>query len=63
MKYRVLVSINGYEADRFYTEDKPQADLLFNMAVESKMFSYVELAEAQEEYIPKRDWEEGVDTE
>lgn len=63
MKYRILVSTNGCEVDRFYTEDKSQADLLFNMAVESKMFSYVELAEAKEEYIPKRDWEEGVDTE
>ena len=55
MRYRIMVS-NGYENDCFYTEYKSQADLLFNMAVDSKMFSYVELSEAEAEYRLMRDW-------
>ena len=62
MRYRVMVS-NGYENDCFYTEYKSQADLLFNMAVDSKMFSYVELAEVREECYIKREWAEEDDTE
>ena len=55
MKYKVFVS-NGYEGDSFYTDNEPQAHLLFNMAVDSKMFAYVELAEVQEECFVKREW-------
>lgn len=62
MRYKVLVS-NGYDVDSFYTENKSQADLLFNMAVESKMFGYVGLYEAKEESFIKREWAEGDDTE
>ena len=55
MIYRILVS-NGYESDNFYTENEPQAHLLFNMAVSSKMFAYVEMAEVTKEYFTKREW-------
>ena len=62
MRYRVMVS-NGYDSDYFYTDDKSQAHLLFNMAVESKMFSYVALDEVQVEYYTKREWADEVDAE
>ena len=63
MNYRVFVS-DEWENNSFYVENRQQAELLFNMAVNSKMFSYVELAEIKENLITKREWvDEGVDTD
>ena len=55
MRYKIFCS-NGYEPVSYYCDDKRQADLFFNMAVESKTFEYVELAEVAEEYFTKREW-------
>ena len=55
MIYKVFVS-NGHEGNKFYVENEPQANLLFNMAVASKIFTYVELAEVTEECFLKKEW-------
>lgn len=53
--YKVFVS-TGYDHDSFYCEREGQAHLLFNMAVDSKMFSYVELCKVEEECFGMREW-------
>ena len=55
MQYRVFVS-DEWEYDSFYVENRSQAELLFNMAVSSKMFTYVELAEVKEKLVIKKEW-------
>lgn len=55
MRYKIFCS-TGHEADTFYCDRKDQAHLLFNMAVESKFFEYVELAEVTEECFAVREW-------
>ena len=55
MRYKVFCS-NGYEGDSFYIEDKSKANLLFNMAVDSKMFEYVSLEEVIDEGFLQREW-------
>jgi hypothetical protein len=62
MQYKILVS-DDYLVDSFYVENKAQAELLFNMAVESKMFTYVQLTEIREESSVKKEWAEGDDSD
>lgn len=55
MRYRVLVS-NGNDSTSFYSDTKEYADLLFNMAVNSGMFTYVELADVIDECFVRKEW-------
>lgn len=55
MRYKVFCS-NGHDGDSFYIEDKGKAHLLFNMAVDSKMFAYVSLEEVIDEGFLQREW-------
>lgn len=55
MRYKLFFS-NGYKPDVFYCDDKNEANLLFDMAVDSKMFECVELAEVIEECFAIREW-------
>lgn len=57
MRYKVYCSDDG-ESNNFYCDDRDRANLLFAMAVESRMFDYVALEEAKEtvKYIPYCDW-------
>lgn len=57
MRYKVYCSDDG-ESNNFYCDDIDRANLLFAMAVGSKMFDYVALEEAREEYTVKREWSE-----
>ena len=57
MRYKVFVS-NGHDYRNFYLDNEPQADLLFDMAVNSGMFAYVYLAEVTEECFLKKEWAE-----
>lgn len=58
MRYKVFVTTEG-DYENFYCDRKEQADLLFNMAKYSKMFSYVSLYETVDEDFMVREWEEG----
>lgn len=55
MRYKIFCS-NGHKPDIYYCDDKGLAYQLFNMAVESKFFKYVELAEVMEECFALREW-------
>lgn len=62
MRYKVMVS-DGHDYTCFYTDSEPQANLLFDMARHSKMFSYVEMSEVTEECFLKREWYEDDEEE
>ena len=62
MRYKIFCS-NGWEPDTFYCDTKGQADLLYNMAVASKFFQYVELAEVVEDYFTRREWSSKDETD
>lgn len=55
MKYKVFVS-NGNDSTSFYCDTKESANLLFNMAVNSGMFTYVELADVIDECFLQKEW-------
>ena len=55
MRYKVFCS-NGYDGYSFYCDNNEKAHLLFNMAVASEMFSYVDLAEVTEECFLVKEW-------
>lgn len=58
MRYKVFVSTD-YECETFYCEREQQAHLLFNMAKDSKDFSYVSLSKTIEDEVLMREWGEG----
>ena len=60
MRYRIRFSTE-WDSDYICSEDKNQAQLIFNMAVDSKMFSYVSLEEAVEHYVMIKEWTEDND--
>ena len=55
MRYKVYCADDS-ETNNFYCDDRDRANLLFAMAVESRMFDYVALEEIREEYVAKREW-------
>ena len=62
MRYKILCS-NGYTPDCFYCDAKEQANLLFNMAVASKFFEYVELGMIEEDFTTVREWSADDETD
>ena len=57
MAYKVFVS-TGYACETFYCEREMQAHELFNMAVDSKNYTYVSLSEIKTVDSLKREWVE-----
>ena len=55
MSFKILCS-NGDKPYYFYCDTKEQANLLFNMAVESKFFEYVELGWIEVDYTTVKEW-------
>ena len=53
--YRIECSTE-WESHYLYFEDKDRANLVFCIAVASKMFDYVSLEESSEKYSLKREW-------
>lgn len=60
MRYRIICSSEA-GTDYLFSEDKRQAELIFDMAVESKLFCYVSLEEANDSYSMKKEWVEDDD--
>ena len=60
MRYRVFVS-NGDDYYEFYEEYEEKAELLFDMAVKSKFFCYVELSVVEDRAFVKKEWAEEDD--
>ena len=58
MRYKVFMSTESGIHETFCCDRKDQAHLLFNMAKDSKWWSYVSLSETIDEDFLVRDWEE-----
>ena len=58
MPYKVIVSTNTNN-ETFYCDNKDQAQLLFTMAVESRMFTHVTLNKDKNE--TEKEWEESIE--
>lgn len=55
MRYKVFVSTE-FACESYYCEREQQAHLLFNMATESNLFSYVELSKVIDECFLEKEW-------
>ena len=60
MRYKVLVS-NGYDSHTFYSDDKEESNLIYRMAVNSNMFTYVDLRQIKEVDSILEDWSDDDD--
>lgn len=56
MRYKVFCS-NGHKPNSFYVEDHSDAQLLYNMAIKSGFFEYVELLQVCDETFMLKEWE------
>ena len=55
MRYKVFVS-NGHDTYSFYEVIKETAELLYRMAVESKLFEYVSLSKSIDKEVMLDEW-------
>ena len=55
MRYKVFVS-NGHDTYSFYEVIKETAELLYRMAVESKLFEYVSLSKSVDKEVMLDEW-------
>lgn len=62
MSYKVFVSTD-YDKEEFCVDSKEQANLLYRMAINSRMFSYVSQHVINEQPCFMREWVEEENTD
>lgn len=55
MMYRILCS-NGYEPYTFFADNSDEAQMLYRMAINSGMYTYVSLGYLTSSYIKEEEW-------